>query len=249
MQAKADEGGQRVALVIPALNEEAALPALAANLAALSPPPDEIILVDGGSIDRTVAIAREASWRAVIGPRGRGAQINRGVREATSAIICVVHADTHLPHDAVAVIRAAMANPRLALASFMPRFVGPQGTRWGSTFNNWAKTWYVPLLLRPRLFLRGVRLLFGDHAMIFRRAQFLATGGCDETVAVLEEVELCVRLSRFGRTRILPRFVRTSDRRIRHLGRWRANWAYLKVGYLWLRGERAGLASHYPDIR
>jgi hypothetical protein len=31
-------------------------------------------------------------------------------------------------------------------------------------------TWYAPLLFRPQLFLRGVRLLFGDHAMFFRRA-------------------------------------------------------------------------------
>jgi hypothetical protein len=38
-------------------------------------------------------------------------------------------------------------------------------------------------VFRPQLFLRGLRLLFGDHAMFFRRADFLAVGGCDPTLA------------------------------------------------------------------
>ena len=80
------------------------------------------------------------------------------------------------------VVDQAVADAGIALASFMPRICGARRTRWGSTLNNLAKTWYVPLLFRPHLFLRGVRLLFGDHAMFFRREQFLAIGGCDERV-------------------------------------------------------------------
>ncbi len=123
------------------------------------------------------------------------------------------------------------------------------GTRWGSTLHNIAKTWYIPLLFRPRLFLRGVRLLYGDHAMFFRRAQFLAIGGCDDGSAVMEDADLCIRLARFGRTRLVRRWVWTSDRRIAEWGRWRANWIYLKVGVMWALGARRRLADHYPDIR
>ncbi len=240
----------RVTILIPTYNEEMALPETLASLALLSPPPDEILLVDGGSDDRTIAIAQENGIRAAIAPqKGRAAQINHGVELAQSDIVCVLHADSQLPPDAVAIIRATMADKTIALASFMPRLVGPGGTRWGSTFHNWIKTWYAPLLARPHLFFRGVRLLFGDHAMFFRRGQYMDVGGCDERLVVLEEADLCIKLARFGRTKMVRRWVDTSDRRIVAWGRWRANWIYFKVGMMWAMGARERLADHYPDIR
>ena len=62
-------------------------------------------------------------------------------------------------------------------------------TRWVTTAHNWLKTFYVPILFRPHLFLKGGRLLFGDHAMFFRRADFDAVGGFDVEMAVMEEAE------------------------------------------------------------
>ena len=88
-----------------------------------------------------------------------------------------------------------------------------------------------PLLFRPQLFLRGVRLLFGDHAMFFRRADFLAVGGCDPTLLVMEEADLCIRFHRLGRTRLVNRVVITSDRRVAAWGALRANWIYLRSEY------------------
>jgi len=240
----------RVTILIPTFNEEQALPATLASLRIMDPPPDELLLVDGGSTDATLALARAARISTVSAPtKGRGAQINHGVGRDSGEVICVLHADSLLPADAVAVIRATMSDPRIALASFMPRIAGPGGTRWGSSFHNWIKTWYAPLLTRPHLFVRGVRLLFGDHAMFFRREQFLAVGGCDERVVVMEEADLCIKLARFGRTRMVRRWVSTSDRRIVAWGRWRANWIYFKVGMMWALGARERLADHYPDIR
>lgn len=240
----------RVTILIPTFNEEQALPATLASLRIMDPPPDELLLVDGGSTDATLALARAARISTVSAPtKGRGAQINHGVGRASGEVICVLHADSLLPADAVAVIRATTSDPRIALASFMPRIAGPGGTRWGSSFHNWIKTWYAPLLTRPHLFVRGVRLLFGDHAMFFRREQFLAVGGCDERVVVMEEADLCIKLARFGRTRMVRRWVWTSDRRIVAWGRWRANWIYFKVGMMWALGARERLADHYPDIR
>ena len=118
-----------------------------------------------------------------------------------------------------------------------------------TSFHNCIKTWYAPLLFRPQLFLRGVRLLFGDHAMFFRRADFLAVGGCDPTLLVMEEADLCIRFHRLGRTRLVNRVVITSDRRVAAWGALRANWIYLKVGARWGLGFRKGLERHYPDVR
>ena len=220
-----------VAIVIPMLNEAAGLPRVLRSLAALEPPPAEVLAVDGGSADASVAIAEAAGLLVVRHEtRGRAAAINRGVQEATAPVICVLHADTLLPDDAVAVMRRVLADPGTALAGFTPLLSGPDRVRWGTSFHNWIKTWYAPLLFRPQLFLRGVRLLFGDHAMFFRRADFLAVGGCDPTLLVMEEADLCIRFHRLGRTRLVNRVVITSDRRVAAWGALRANWIYLKVG-------------------
>ena len=236
-----------VAIVIPMLNEAAGLPRVLRSLAALEPPPAEVLAVDGGSTDASVAIAEAAGLLVVRHEtRGRAAAINRGVQEATAPIICVLHADTLLPDDAVAVMRRVLADPGTALAGFTPLLSGPDRVRWGTSFHNWIKTWYAPLLFRPQLFLRGVRLLFGDHAMFFRRADFLAVGGCDPTLLVMEEADLCIRFHRLGRTRLVNRVVITSDRRVAAWGALRANWIYLKVGARWGLGFRKGLERHYP---
>lgn len=238
-----------VSIVIPALNEAAALPVTLARLAELDPPPGEVLLVDGGSGDATVAIAEAAGLRVIRHPvASRAAQINRGVAEARGPIVCVLHADSLLPVDAVAVIEATLADLRIALAGFTPLITGAK-TRWGTSAHNWLKTWYAPLIMRPHLFVRGVRLLFGDHAMFFRRDQFLAVGGCDPSVAIMEEADLCIKLAALGRVKLVPRIVRTSDRRIAAWGPLKANWIYFKVGMLWCLGARERLGRHYPDVR
>ncbi len=239
-----------VAIVIPMLNEAAALPRLLRSLAALDPAPAEVLAVDGGSGDASVAVARAAGLRVICHPiRGRAAQINRGVAEVSSPFVCILHADTLLPDDAVAVMRRVLDDPRTALAGFTPLLSGPETVRWGTSFHNWIKTWYAPLLFRPHLFLRGGRLLFGDHAMFFRRRDFLAIGGCDPALPVMEDADLCVRFVALGRIRLVNRVVITSDRRIAAWGGLRANWIYFKVGLRWGLGARKRLDRDYPDVR
>ena len=238
-----------VTLVIPALDEERALPALVERLARLDPAPAEILLVDGGSTDATTTLAEQAGWRVLRCEKGRARQINSGVSAARGALVCVLHADTLPPPDMVEVIERTMADNRVALASFTPLIRGPEKTRWGTTFHNWIKTWYAPLVTRPHLFMQGVRLLFGDHAMFFRRADFLVLGGCTPGDAVMEEADLCVKLARLGRVKMVPRRVITSDRRIAAWGPLKANWIYFKVGMLWAFGLRSRMARHYPDVR
>lgn len=238
-----------VALVIPVLNEEAALPALFAMLAKLDPAPDDILFVDGGSTDATVQLIGIAGHRVIAAPTGRSIQINAGVAAAQAAQVCILHADTTPPADMVSVIADTLADPKIALASFTPLIKGPEKTRWGTTFHNWIKTWYGPLITRPHLFFRGVRLLFGDHAMFFRREQFLAVGGCDPATIVMEEADLCIRLAALGKVKMVRRWIETSDRRIAAWGPLKANWIYLKVSVMWAVGARDRMAKEYPDVR
>lgn len=240
--------GPDVALVVPVLNEAAAIPALAAHLATLDPRPSQIIAVDGGSEDETVALAQAAGWTVLSCERGRARQINAGVDAADAALVCVLHADSLPPQDMVRVIRDTLANRKIALASFTPLITGEK-TRWVTSAHNYIKTWYAPLVTRPHLFFRGVRLLFGDHAMFFRREDFLSIGGCTPGDMVMEEADLCVKFAKLGRIRMVPRIVRTSDRRIAAWGPVKANWIYFKVGILWALGLRDRMHRDYPDIR
>ncbi|MEL7690963.1 glycosyltransferase [Citromicrobium bathyomarinum] len=237
-----------VAIVVPVLDEAVALPALISHFATLDPPPAQIIMVDGESEDESVALATQAGWRVITAERGRARQINAGVEAATGPLVCVVHADSFPPADMVAVIRETLSDRRTALASFTPLITGTR-TRWLTSAHNYVKTWYAPLVTRPHLFVRGVRLLFGDHAMFFRREDFLAIGGCTPGDIVMEEADLCVKFARLGRIRMVPRIVRTSDRRIAAWGPLKANWIYFKVGILWALGLRDRMARDYPDVR
>ena len=238
-----------VTLVVPVLDEERALPKLFAVVAALDPPPTDVIAVDGGSADATAALLQTSGWRIITTAPGRAIQINAGVAAARTELVCVLHADTVPPRDMIAVIEAEMADPNVALAGFTPLIKGPDKTRWFTTFHNWIKTWYAPLITRPHLFFQGVRLLFGDHAMFFRRGQYLAVGGCDPGTPVMEEADLCIKLAKLGRIRLVPRWIETSDRRIAAWGPLKANWIYFKVGILWAFGARARLERHYPHVR
>jgi len=240
---------QDIAIVSPIYNEAVELPKFAETLAALDPPPGEIVLVDGGSDDGSVGVAEALGLRVIVSPqKGRAAQINLGIDAITSKRVCVVHADTRLPPDAMEVIDGVLDDPRTSLAGFTSLLCGEK-TRWVTSLHNWLKTWYAPLLFRPHLFFRGGRLLFGDHAMFFRRKDYLDVGGLDPELTVMEDAELCEKLTTLGRVRLVPRIVRTSDRRIAEWGELKANMIYLIVGVRWGLGLRGRLDRWYPDVR
>ena len=119
----------KVALVIPILNEESALPRLIRALDVLDPAPAEIIAVDGGSADASIQLVRGAGLHLLETECGRAVQINAGVAAASAPIVCVLHADTIPPDDAIAVIERVMADPGVALAGFSPLICGPEKIR------------------------------------------------------------------------------------------------------------------------
>ncbi|MEO0981930.1 MAG: TIGR04283 family arsenosugar biosynthesis glycosyltransferase [Pseudomonadota bacterium] len=243
----------RLSIIIPALNEEAALPATLARLAALDPAPHEILLVDGGSTDRTTALAREAGLTVLNhAPPGRAGQMNAGAASATGDHLAFLHADTLPPIDLAATIARTLANPRTACAGFVSVMRGPRQTRWLTTTHNFIKTWYAPLLFRPISFARGARLLFGDQLIFCRAGDFRAIGGFDPNQSIMEEADFILRMVRAGRGRVrqTPRLVHSSDRRVAKWGGLRANLRYIEVGVKWgLGADSSRLAARYEDVR
>jgi rSAM/selenodomain-associated transferase 2 len=241
----------RVSIVIPTLNEANSLGRTLRQLQVLDPPPLEVLVVDGGSQDETLAIARVAGIQVLTGDRrGRSIQMNYGAKLATGDVVVFLHADTGVPDDLITIIEGVLADSAVVCGGFISLMTGAQTTRWGVSLHNYLKTYYAPLLFKPRLFFKGLRLLFGDQVMFCRRAEFWECGGFDETLPIMEDGDLCLRLVQKGRIRQVNRVVQSSDRRVAHWGAWKATAIYLYVGVLWGIGVSADyLKQFYEDIR
>ncbi|MFE1744123.1 TIGR04283 family arsenosugar biosynthesis glycosyltransferase [Coleofasciculus sp. H7-2] len=249
----------RVSIIIPTLNEATCLERTLRQLSLLAPPAWEVLVVDGKSEDETVAIAQQilpaiapsSQARVLISKeRGRSVQMNRGAEAATGDILCFLHADTSVPDDFVAVVEQTLADPAVAGGGFISLMAGSQTTRWGVSLHNYLKTYYAPLLFRPCLFFKGLRLLFGDQVMFCRRADFWECGGFDVALPIMEEADLCLKLVKRGRIRQVNRIVQSSDRRVAKWGSLKATAIYLYIGFLWGIGvEATYLKKFYEEIR
>ncbi len=241
----------RVSIIIPTLNEADYIGRTLRQLSILDPPAWEVLVVDGGSEDGTAAIAASAGVRLVLCDRsGRAVQMNRGARVATGEVLCFLHADTSIPDDIVAVIEQTLADRRVAGGGFISLMAGVKKTRWGVSLHNYLKTYYAPLLFRPHLFFRGLRLLFGDQVIFCRRTDFWECGGFDTALPIMEEADLCLKLVRRGRIRQVNRIVQSSDRRVARWGALKATAIYLYIGFLWGVGvSPTYLKRFYQEIR
>ncbi|MBD3392956.1 MAG: glycosyltransferase [Chitinivibrionales bacterium] len=144
----------------------------------------EILVVDGGSDDRTREIAEGAAGTRVIdSPSGRGVQIRRGAREAGGDVVLVLHADSRLQPDAVPrVIDILRRRPDVVGGSFSARYDSSQ-TRFRFTefLNN----------LRARVF--GIS--FGDQGQFFRRKSIADR---IPPLRLMEDIELSLLIKEFG---------------------------------------------------
>ncbi|HSM51834.1 MAG TPA: TIGR04283 family arsenosugar biosynthesis glycosyltransferase [Thermoanaerobaculia bacterium] len=191
----------RISVVVPVLDEERRIGRQLAALVA-SGAWHEVICVDGGSADGTLAAARAVAGATVLSsPRGRAVQMNRGAAAATGDVLLFLHADVELPADAPERIATALADPAVGGGAFRTWTV-PDGRR----------TWLAPLLHLGDLRSRYSRLPYGDQAIFVRTALFRRLGGFPE-IALMEDLAFSRALSREARIRIVPAAVRVSGRR------------------------------------
>ena len=100
--------GQRLSIIIPVLNEERSLARILSAFESWERTTSEIIVVDGGSADRTLDVAGDYSCTVISAAKGRASQMNAGANYATGEILLFLHADTTLPAAAAQLIEEAL---------------------------------------------------------------------------------------------------------------------------------------------
>lgn len=194
----------RLSIIIPCLNEAACIvPALEA-LAPMRARGHEVIVVDGGSSDATVELARPLADRLVAAPRGRALQMNAGAGLASGDVFLFLHADTQLPPGADDAVCDALTR---------------SGRHWGR-FDVRIEGGEVLLALVSRLMSlrsRATGIATGDQALFVRREAFERIGGYPE-LPLMEDIALCKRLKIHSRPLCLAEVVVTSGRRWRERG-------------------------------
>jgi rSAM/selenodomain-associated transferase 2 len=220
-----------LSIVMPVLDE---VERLAATLAALAPLREqgvELIVVDGGSADGSVAAASGLADQVISAPRGRARQMNAGAAVASARTLLFLHADTRLPPDAPSLIAKAL-----------------QSREWGRfdirIDGHSALLPIIAALMNWRSRLTGIAT--GDQAIFVRRSAFAAVAGFPDQ-PLMEDIEICRRLRHvIGAPACLRQHVLTSGRRWDQHGAWRTIVLMWRLRFQYWRGVSAEhLAAAY----
>ncbi len=211
-----------ISVIIPTLNEAHRLPDLLTRLRSDSVD-IEIIVVDGGSRDRTCAVAKATGARVLTSARGRGQQLHAGAEAATGDILWFLHADTTYPQGGLRQIERILSDdPAIIGGNFRLLFDGRDGfSRWLDGFYRW---------------IREHGVYYGDSAVFVRRRAYQTLGGI-RPIALMEDYDFNRRMENAGRTCCIadPPLV-TSSRRFAGRRPAAIVWGWLKIHLLFYLG-------------
>ena len=191
-----------ISIIVPTLNEAENLPKLLPAAKQVK----ELIVVDGGSNDDTVNIAKELEFLLIeeTGAGGRGKQLNIGASKASGSILLFLHADTLLPPEFPGAVKTCLAKSENILGSFRLQVENSS------------------ILLKIVLAFTNIRsvylqLPYGDQSLFIRKQDFMELGGFPET-PIMEDYIFVKRAKKKGKIITLKQTVTTSARRWQRLG-------------------------------
>lgn len=228
-----------ISVIIPCLNAQSSLPACLKSLetALNSDLIKELILVDGGSNDQSIDIAKKFGCRVISTAKGRGNQLKKGAESASGNWLLFLHSDSFLQNGWEKEIPPLFKKNNQHKAYYF-RFSFVEE-------NPISKLWRYGVYLRCRLF----SLPYGDQALLLPKSLYEITGGYSD-LPLMEDVEFIQRIkkqSRFTSLIMLQSYCYTSSIRYQKQGFFRRtlkNWFCL---WLYYRGRDVREILHRYD--
>lgn len=187
-----------LSIIIPTLNEASGIIQVLENLQEFRRQGAEVIVVDGGSSDRTAELALSLADRVTSSQRGRGLQLNAGADKAAGNVLLFLHADTILPPSALALIREAVS----------------KGASWGRfdvhIEGSIPGLGMVAFMMNWRSRLTGIAT--GDQAIFVTREAFKRLGGFP-AIPLMEDIVFSSSMREADRPACIAEKVKTSGRR------------------------------------
>jgi rSAM/selenodomain-associated transferase 2 len=222
-----------ISVIIPVLNEAAVIGACLRSL--LPQRPRQILVVDGGSSDDTVAAAAQADEVLTTG-RGRALQMNAGAARAAGDLLLFLHADCQVQPGALAEVERLLSDGRV-VAGCLTMTVRAQGALYRC----------IDACASARVRLTG--LVYGDQGLFLRRRDFERLGGFPP-LRFMEDLFLSRALRRHGRVVVGRSRIFVSPRRWQHAGLLRqslCNWSLTTLAAAGVHPDQ--LAKYYPMVR
>lgn len=198
---------------------------------------EELVVVDGGSSDDTISIAREFTDIVFVTETGRANVMNFGAKNASGDILLFLHADCVLPAIGFKKIREALLDRRIAAGAFHISIAHP-----GAGFR--------VIEFMANLRSRAASLLYGDQGMFLRKKVFDRIGGF-ASIPLMEDIEISRRLRQEGKIVFVKPSIRVSPRRWLKEGpvfTTLRDWS-IAFSYSFLKISPEKLIKYYKDIR
>lgn len=192
-----------LSVIIPTINEEKVLAGTLENILHHGKQV-EVVVVDGGSRDETVSVAKEAGAKVLRTAPGRAGQMNLGADRAQGDILLFLHADTRLPHSFYRLVCETMVRKEVAAGAFRLALDSKKKklhcVAWGAN-------------IRSRI----LGLPYGDQGIFIRTSLFHELGGYPD-LPVMEDFAFIRKAKKKGQIHMLDASVITSARRWQDLG-------------------------------
>lgn len=220
-----------LSIVIPVLNEARGIANVLQQLAPLRARGVQVIVVDGGSSDDTVMLARQVlqdtsgamPWQVITHvPAGRASQMNAGAQQARAPLLLFLHADTLLPPQADTMVARALSGGMHQWGRFDVSIHGQH-----------PMLRVIAGMMNLRSRFSGIAT--GDQALFMTRVAFDAVGGFP-VQPLMEDVEISRRLLRLSSPACLRARVVTSGRRWETRGLWRTMLLMWRLRFAYWRG-------------
>ena len=191
-----------ISVIIPTLNEEKELPQTLAQLDRYKKL--EVIVVDGGSEDSTVEIAKNHGRQVLSSPKGRGVQLNYGAKVSSGEILLFLHGDTRLPDKFDSLIHKTIKKKNCAAGAFSLRIDSPRKS-------------LAMIAYCANLRSKYLQMPYGDQAIFTSRNIYSKAGGYAE-VPIMEDYIFMQNIRKYGKICILDEEAITSARRWQNFG-------------------------------